>query len=104
MTVAANIQREMEKRDITAPELARRSGINPTGVYDIISGKSRSPKIETLGKIAKGLNVPISSLFEDASEAALRKEIWAVVSLLPESEKTRLLVTARAWLGESTPA
>lgn len=104
MTVTSNIKSIMERKNLSAPEVARRAGINPTGVYDILSGKSRSPKIETLGKIAKGLNVPIAQLFEESDDGDLRKEIIALFSRLPAAEKNRLLLTARAWLDDGTRA
>lgn len=103
MTVARNLAAVMEARQTNAAELARRAGINPTGVYDILSGKSRSPKIETLGKIAGALGVPIATLFEEAGEAELRSEISALFAQLPPEEQNRLLLTARAWLGHAKP-
>jgi transcriptional regulator with XRE-family HTH domain len=104
MTVARNIEAIMERKRLSAPEVARRAGINPTGVYDILSGKSRSPKIETLGKIAKALDVPVALLFEEVGEAEIRREIVSLFARLPEPERMRLIVTARAWLGDTTPA
>lgn len=104
MTVARNIQVFMERKGMKAPELARRSGLNPTGVYDIIYGRSRSPKIETIGKIAKGLGVPVSFLFDEIPEDDMRSEIISIFLQLPRGEQDRLLLTARAWLGESAPA
>lgn len=103
MTVARNIEAIMERKRLNPAELARRAGLNPTGVYDILSGKSRSPKIETLGKIAKGLDVPMALLFEKSDEAEVRREIVTLFARLPESERVRLIVTARAWLGDTAP-
>lgn len=104
MIVARNIQAIMGRKKLSAPEVARRAGINATGVYDILSGKSRSPKIETLGKIAGALEVPVALLFEDQSDTDLRQEIISVFARLPEEERQRLLLTARAWLGHGAPA
>ena len=100
MTVTANIQAIMERKNLSAPEVARRAGLNQTGVYDILSGKSRSPKIETLGKIAKALNVPVALLFEEPKETELRKEIMTLFSRLSDVEKNRLLLTAKAWIAD----
>lgn len=104
MTVARNIEAIMARKRLTAPEVARRANINATGVYDILSGKSRSPKIETLGKIAKGLDVPIALLFEESGEAEIRREIVSLFARLSDPERKRLIVTARAWLDDTTPA
>ena len=65
MLVAANIEAAMARRGINPAELARRAGTNSTGVYDILSGKSRSPRLDTIAKIASALSVPISALFEE---------------------------------------
>jgi transcriptional regulator with XRE-family HTH domain len=100
MTVAKNIEALMERKRLSAPEVARRARINATGVYDILSGKSRSPRIETLGKIASALDVPVALLFERQEDADLRREIVMIFARLPEVEKSRLLKTARAWLDD----
>jgi len=94
MTVAGNIKAIMDERGTNAAEVARLAGLNPTAVYDIMSGKSRSPRIETLGKIAGALRVPIAVLFEDRPTDALRAEIEMLFSQLPAEERQRLVVTA----------
>lgn len=104
MVVARNLKALIEARQTNASDLARRAGLNPTGVYDILSGKSRSPKIETLGKIAGALAVPISLLFEEASDADLRSEIVSVFSRLSPRERDRLLVVARTWASDDESA
>lgn len=100
MMVARNIQAAMERRDITAPALARMAGLNPTGIYDILSGKSRSPRLDTIHKIAKALNIPVSQVFEEATADELRQEIMAAVEKLPLAERRRILRTAQVWAEE----
>lgn len=95
--VADNIALLMEARGLDAAKLARRAGLNPTGIYDILSGKSRSPKIETIGKIAAGLDVPVAVIFEDDPLATLRNDLLALYEELPEDRRALLLQTARAW-------
>lgn len=99
MIVARNLEALIQARDTNPAELARRAKINPTGVYDILSGKSRSPKVETLGKIAEALGVPVATLFEEANDAELRGEIVALFSQLPEVDRQRLVQIAQAWIG-----
>lgn len=102
MLVTENIKRLMEERGVDAAKLARISGVNPTGVYDILSGKSRSPKVETIAKISRGLGVPLSAIFGDAWEAppqhSERDDLMALFEQMPEAQKELLLQTARAWL------
>ncbi len=92
----------MRKKGLDPAKLARLSNINPTGIYDILSGKSRSPKIETIAKIAAGLNVPVAVIFSDSSEVELRSDMEFLLSQLPEQQQTLLLQTARAWVFGST--
>lgn len=98
MLVANNIKNLMDRRGLDAAKLARMSELNPTGIYDILSGKSRSPKVETLGKIARGLSVPIASLFIDYSDYEIEQELLFVFGQLESGERERLLKTGRAWL------
>lgn len=96
--VAANIEAVMEVRQTNAAALARDANVNPTGVYDILSGKSRNPRLDTIAKIARALRVPIAYLFEDRAEGAVRDQIIEVFVQLPPEEQRRLLQTARAWM------
>lgn len=97
MIVAENIQGEMAARNITAAALARKANINATGVYDIISGKSRSPRLDTIQKIADALDVSVSALFERKSTSALAADLLEIARQLPEDEQHKLILTARAW-------
>lgn len=102
--VAANIALLMEARGLDPAKLAREAGINSTGVYDILSGKSRSPKIETIGKIAKGLGVPVAVIFEDDPLQSLRNDLLLAYEALPEGQRHLLLQTARAWADQGPAA
>lgn len=76
MLVASNIQSAMQRRGTNPAELARAAGLNATGIYDILSGKSRSPRLDTIGKIATALHVPVATLFEEKLETDLRNDIY----------------------------
>ena len=97
MLVAHNIQSAMARQGLNPAELARKAKINATGVYDILSGKSQSPRLDTIYKIARALHVPMSYLLEEATEADLRAQIIEAIERLPEGERRRILTTARAW-------
>lgn len=101
MIVARNIEALMEDRGIDAAKLARASGLNPTGVYDILKGKSRSPKIETIGKIAKGLGVPISVIFSENPKATPQDDLLWVFERLPSDKRALLIQAAKSWLPDS---
>lgn len=98
MLMAQNIQAEMAAKNLSAAALARKANINATGVYDILSGKSRSPRLETVVKIAAALEVSVPYLLEDHEDRNLRAEIEGLLALLPKVERERLVLTARAWV------
>jgi transcriptional regulator with XRE-family HTH domain len=97
MTIAANLQDAMARKGLNAAEVARRAGINSSGVYDILSGRSRSPRLDTIHKIADALRVPVASLFEEKRISELRAAIIDAIEGLSEEDRARILSTARAW-------
>ncbi|MEX3315709.1 helix-turn-helix domain-containing protein [Sulfitobacter sp. PS-8MA] len=101
MLVAKNIKDLMDARQMDAAKLARAAKINPTGIYDILSGKSQSPKVVTLAKIAKGLRVPLAALFETATDLELKSDILALLERMPAPQRELLLRTAQAWIEET---
>lgn len=109
MLVARNIEALMEQKNLDAAKLARASGLNPTGIYDILKGKSRSPKIETIAKIAKGLGVPVSVIFSGQQPLAddaqdddpLHDELIQVFDQLTPEGRLLLMQAAKAWLPEN---
>jgi transcriptional regulator with XRE-family HTH domain len=98
MLLVENLTRLMAERGTNPAELGRLSELNATGIYDIINGKSRSPRLDTVSKIAAALGVPISYLLEASEERQLREHLAAAWSMLPEDGKRRLLLTAQAWV------
>jgi transcriptional regulator with XRE-family HTH domain len=101
MMIAANIESAMQRKGMNPAEVARRAKINPSGVYDILSGRSRSPRLDTIHKIAQALVVPVASLFEEKRTSELRSAIIDAIEALPEGERQRILKTARAWASEA---
>ncbi len=52
-----------ERKGITNPKkLSLDAGLGETAIRDILQNRSASPKLETIEKIAKGLNVPVYRL------------------------------------------
>jgi transcriptional regulator with XRE-family HTH domain len=97
MTIAANLQDAMARKGLNAAEVARRADINSSGVYDILSGRSRSPRLDTIHKIADALRVPVASLFEEKRISELRAAIIDAIEGLSEEDRARILSTALAW-------
>lgn len=102
MLVARNIEAEIARKGTNAAEVARRAGINPTGVYDILNGKSASPRLDTIHKIAVlGLGVSVATLMRDPDAEEVDRELLNVLSDLPEADRRKFLAMARAILQEN---
>lgn len=52
------------ERNITINKLATLSGITQSTVENIVSGKTKNPKLKTLHKLAIGLNMTVSELLD----------------------------------------
>lgn len=97
LLVAHNLSAAMARKGTNAAEVARRAGINPTGVYDILKGKSRSPRLDTLHKIAVlGLGIPLTALFTEPTDAELDQELIEVLGLLSPEDRRKFLAMALA--------
>ncbi len=60
---AANIRRLRERRELTQEQLGWAAGIHQTAVARIEAGE-RKPGLETIFKLARGLEVPPGDLFD----------------------------------------
>ena len=65
MGIAERIQAFIEADGTNPKRLARESGLNENAVHDILKGRSRNPRHDTLVKIAATLGRPVSALIED---------------------------------------
>ena len=101
MTVAANIKSLMKARNTDAAKLGRDAGLNYTGVYDVISGKSKNPQIHTIEKIAKALGVPIAYLFKEGSELDREGEMLSAFNQLSPEDQDRMLKLCQSFLPKS---
>lgn len=101
MLVARNIEAAIARKGLNPAEVARRAGLNPTGVYDILSGKSKHPRLDTIRKIAvHGIGIPIAALFAEPSEDAIDRDLDETLPLLHAADRKRLTMIAKAFLME----
>lgn len=101
MLVAHNIEAIMAQKGLNAAEVARRLGTNPTLVYDILSGKSRNPRLDTLHKIAvKGLGVPVSALLYEQQDNELDSALVRAFAAMPADERKRVLGMVQAYAAQ----
>lgn len=62
-----NLKKLMIEREMTAADIARKTGMTQATLSRYINGK-RTPKINSVIKIAKALNVPIELLMKGVDE------------------------------------
>lgn len=98
---ARNIELAMTRRGMNPAQLQKAANLGATGIYDILSGKARSPRLDTVGKIARALGMPVAALFEEPEESELRDQIMDAIYRLPAEERRRILTTARAWAADT---
>lgn len=62
--IARIVRRSREKLGISQEKLARLADVSNNTIINIEAGKQDNPTIETLKKIARGLNIPIEDLIK----------------------------------------
>ena len=65
------LKRIMFEKNLKQEDFAKKIGVNQSHVSNWITGK-RNPSMNTLNKIAKTLNIPISSLIENTGKNNLK--------------------------------
>lgn len=98
LILAANLKAMMEERGLSMAALSRLAGANSTAVHDIIHGRARSPKLETVEKLAAALDVTVDDLLREERRAEVERDLLSACQQLGPQDRKRLLETARAWL------
>jgi transcriptional regulator with XRE-family HTH domain len=60
--IANNLQNLLDQRNLTSATLEKAAGLKPQTIWNIISGRSKNPKMETLQKAASALNCSVEDL------------------------------------------
>ena len=122
--LAREIRRRMTASGFNQKSLARAAGLNETAVRDILIGKSRHPRHDTVQKLAASLGCPVMALLEPgaghkmgapADAAALDDELVFVSTyevsaaagegiVIDHEYKTGRLAFRRDWLRGVTSA
>lgn len=76
--IVKQIERRMEVLGLNQKSLAKKAGLNDTGVRDILEGRSRSPRHDTLTKLAKALGCTVGDL---TGEPTARRPVSAEMDL-----------------------
>ncbi len=72
--IVANLKKFMHHRRITSRELAKRSQVKPSFIYDILNGKSANPSSIKLARVAQSLGVSLSQLVEPGDTPSVSTE------------------------------
>ncbi len=67
--IRIRLKEVLKEKNISMSKLSRMSDISFSTISRIINDKSYSPTINTLERIAKALNVPLSELYEEISNS-----------------------------------
>lgn len=59
------INKLCEENEMSIYRLSKASGVNQSTLNEIMQGRSKNPRIETIGRIAKGFNMDLDSFFHD---------------------------------------
>jgi len=95
--VGARIKAAREKAGMTQEDLADALEMSPTHI-SVIERGVKSPKLETLVRIANILHVSSDALLQDVvtcSSDGLASELSAAIAVLPTKEKERILQIVR---------
>lgn len=82
-----NLQRLMSEQGYNNASLAAAAGLNPTGVRDIILGKSLDPKPGTIKKLAQALGKPAYELTQKTHRIEWLEAIAESTSDLSDQER-----------------
>lgn len=90
------------KADGRAPRaIALAAGLNHTAIRDILTGKTNSPRADTLERLAAAMNVPLATLTR--GEQPLDSGLAELLGQLTEAERLKAEGYIRALL-DSRPA
>lgn len=73
--VAARFAQLCAQRDITANELANRSGVTPSTVYSMMDSRRHDISVRTVKKLCDGLDISLGEFFRAPIFDKLEQEI-----------------------------
>ncbi len=91
-----NLQQLLEEREMNPRQLSLLAGLNPTAVRDMLSGRARYPRYDTLQAIARVLDTTPAYIMGDA---AMRHELHN--GTVAEGDRIELLTEIIARLQET---
>lgn len=86
-----NLARVIAEKGMTAAEVSRLAGLNLRAVKDIEEGKSQSPKIDTVTKIAKALGEDPGEMLGWGPRAQINQRLAEFLRERSEDDQEQLL-------------
>lgn len=105
--LSAFLNEELTKRGWSQRELARRSGLSPTSISEVMAGV-RGPGKRFCQAVAKALQIPPERIFQEAGiieappDTLLFQELTNVAKILSEENQRKLLEYAQFLLQNET--
>jgi transcriptional regulator with XRE-family HTH domain len=90
------LRRRMEANEFNQKSLARAAQLNETAVRDILKGRSKNPRVDTLQAIAKVLGCTVNDLIGETGLQAEVEELKARIAGL-EAELAALKSERAGW-------
>ncbi|MDS0527846.1 helix-turn-helix domain-containing protein [Clostridium sp. SHJSY1] len=59
------IIKTLERQGISMHELSNKCGVPYSTLHDILNGKAKNPRVDTVSKIAEGLNMSINEILNE---------------------------------------
>lgn len=94
--LSRNLVVTLRARGLSMAEVSRRANASETLVHDIVNGRSRSPRIETVAKIAAALGVTVADLLAQGKRSQAEAAVLSALHAMPEADQQRLAVIAQA--------
>jgi transcriptional regulator with XRE-family HTH domain len=82
--IARRLQEALDDDPASAASIARDVGIEASALYQILSGKTKSPRFENAMALAKRLRLNPWYLYEGKSPRRLREPAWPFEDITPE--------------------
>lgn len=79
-----NMQRLMRAQNLTPRRLSLCAGLNATAVRDLLSGRAKNPRLDTMLALAKVLGVTLATLIGETATTASAPQVPEKLELLTD--------------------
>jgi len=103
------LEAKMEEDGLSQSDLARKTGLTRQAINHLLNGKSKTPSIDTMKKLADAFHTPVENIYEIAGMSlmdsqdlsALTRAIVYVLDKLPPEDQEEVLEYAKHRLNRS---